>query len=137
IELHICPCAPAPVQLVKWGLFPCSPVHPALAVSLEMLEFMSELFVHLAPNEAAWADMLVKFLARQGHVFKAQDSLHQQFGSALAQYQVLVHIVDAEINKQISVGHHEVLSHDPADWDNIAPEMIVLPKLDESTPITA
>ncbi|KAF9503572.1 hypothetical protein BS47DRAFT_1262726, partial [Hydnum rufescens UP504] len=56
IELCICPCAPAPVQLVKQGLFPCSPVHPALAVSLEMLEFVSELFVHLAPNEAAWAD---------------------------------------------------------------------------------
>ncbi|KAF9514912.1 hypothetical protein BS47DRAFT_1284158, partial [Hydnum rufescens UP504] len=92
------------------GLFPCSPVHPALAVSLEMLEFMSKLFVHLAPNEAAWADMLVKFLARWGHVFKAQDLLHQQFGSALAQYQVLVCVVDAEINKQISVAHHEVLS---------------------------
>ncbi|KAF9520120.1 hypothetical protein BS47DRAFT_1357629 [Hydnum rufescens UP504] len=90
IELSICPCAPAPVQLVKRGLFLCSPVHPALSVSLEMLEFVSKLFMHLAPNEAAWADKLVKFLARWGHVFKAQDSLCQRFGSALAQYQVLL-----------------------------------------------
>ncbi|KAF9503184.1 hypothetical protein BS47DRAFT_1402659 [Hydnum rufescens UP504] len=85
---------------------------------------MSELFVHLAPNEAAWADMLVKFLARRGHVFKAQDLLRQRFGSALAQYQVSVRVVDAEINKQISVACHEVLSHDPADWDNVALETI-------------
>ena len=46
-------------------------------------------------------------------------------------------VVNAEINKQISVACHEVLSHDPADWDNIALEMIVLPRLNESTPITA
>ncbi|KAF9517886.1 hypothetical protein BS47DRAFT_1290429, partial [Hydnum rufescens UP504] len=76
MQLCICPCAPAPVQLVKRGLFPCSPVYPALAVSLNMLEFVSTLFVHLAPNETAWADALTSFLARRGHVFEAQDSLH-------------------------------------------------------------
>ncbi|KAF9504125.1 hypothetical protein BS47DRAFT_1308730 [Hydnum rufescens UP504] len=64
VQLHICPCAPVPVQLVKQGLFPCSPVYPALAVSLDMLEFVSMLFVHLAPNETAWADALTSFLAR-------------------------------------------------------------------------
>ncbi|KAF9507986.1 hypothetical protein BS47DRAFT_1272122, partial [Hydnum rufescens UP504] len=75
IKLQICPCAPAPLQLVQRGLFPCSPVYPALAVSLEMLEFVSTLFLHLAPNETAWSDALTTFLARQGHVFEAQDSL--------------------------------------------------------------
>ncbi|KAF9505373.1 hypothetical protein BS47DRAFT_1368124 [Hydnum rufescens UP504] len=136
VQLHICPCAPAPVQLVKWGLFPCSPVYPALAVSLDMLEFVSTLFVHLAPNETAWADALTSFLARQGHVFKVQDSLCQRFVSALGQYQVLVCIVTAEMDKQISVAWHVVLSRDPADRGDIPPETIMLPIIDDSTPIT-
>jgi hypothetical protein len=120
---------------VQRGLFPCSPVYPALAVSLEMLEFVSTLFLHLAPNETAWADTLVTFLARRGHVFEAQDSLHRRFASALGQFQILVRIVNAEMDKQISIARREVLSRDPTDQDNISPD--VLPKVDESTPITA
>ncbi|KAF9503945.1 hypothetical protein BS47DRAFT_1309035 [Hydnum rufescens UP504] len=136
VQLRICPCAPAPVQLVKRGLFPCSPVYPALAVSLDMLEFVSTLFVHLAPNETAWADALTSFLARRGHVFEAQDSLRRRFASALGQYQVLVRVVTAEMDKQISVARHVVLSRDPADRGDIPPETIMLPIIDDSTPIT-
>lgn len=102
-----------------------------------MLEFVSTLFSHLAPNETAWADTLVTFLARRGHVFKAQDSLRRRFASALGQFQILVHVMNAEMDKQISVARREVLSYDRADWDNIAPDAIVVPKVDESTPITA
>ena len=112
-------------------------MYPALAVSLEMLEFVSTLFLHLAPNETAWADALVTFLARRGHVFEAQDSLRRRFSSALCQFQVLVRVVNAELDKQISAARHEVLLHDPADWDDVVPEMLVLPKIDNSTPITA
>jgi hypothetical protein len=39
------------------------------------------------------------------------------------------------MDKQISIARREVLSRDPTDQDNIAPD--VLPKVDESTPITA
>jgi CxC1 like cysteine cluster associated with KDZ transposases len=137
IELRICPCASAPLQLVQRGLFPCSPVYPALAVSLEMLEFVSTLFLHLAPNETAWSDTLATFLARRGHVFEAQDSLRRRFASALGQFQILVRVVNAEVDKQISVARREILSCDPVDRDNIGPDAIVLPKVDESTPITA
>jgi hypothetical protein len=100
-----------------------------------MLEFVSTLFLHLAPNETAWADTLVTFLARRGHVFEAQDSLRRRFASALGQFQILVRVVNAEMDKQISIARHNVLSRDPTDRDNIAPD--VLPKVDESTPITA
>jgi hypothetical protein len=138
IELRICSCSPAPVQLVKRGLFPCSPVYPALAVSIEMLEFVSMLFVHLAPNETAWAEALVMFLARRGHVFEAQDSFRRRFASALGQFQVLIRVVNAEMDKQISVARCEVLSHDPIDRDDIVTAGVVaLPGVDESTPIAA
>ena len=36
-----------------------------------------------------------------------------------------------------SAARHEVLLHDPADWDDVVPEMLVLPKINNSTPITA
>lgn len=79
-----------PVQLVKQGLFPCSPIHLALAISLEMLEFVATLFVHLAPNETAWCDALMVFLSKRGHVFETKHSLHWRFGTALHQYQILI-----------------------------------------------
>lgn len=137
IQLRLCPCAPAPVQLIKQGLFPCSPVYPALAVSLDMLEFVSMLFVHLALNETAWCDALTVFLARRGHVFEAQDSLRRRFASAFGQYQVLVRVVKAEVDKQMDVARHMVLSQDSFVEDDIPPEPISLPDINDSTPITS
>ncbi|KAF9505284.1 hypothetical protein BS47DRAFT_1306907, partial [Hydnum rufescens UP504] len=49
-------------QLVLRGLFLCAPLHPSLAVSIDMLEFVAELFVQQAPNERAWAATLENFL---------------------------------------------------------------------------
>ena len=46
-----CPSRTAATQLVNRGLFPCAPLHPSLAVSMDMLEFVAELFVQQAPNE--------------------------------------------------------------------------------------
>jgi CxC1 like cysteine cluster associated with KDZ transposases len=99
ITLDICKCRPAQVQLVQHGFFPCSPVHPTLAVSLDMLEFVAELFLHIAPNERDWAAMLVKHLRAHGYHFVTADSLHHCFANALAHYQQLVRLVDAEVEK--------------------------------------
>ncbi|KAF9514020.1 hypothetical protein BS47DRAFT_1295486, partial [Hydnum rufescens UP504] len=92
------------------GLFPCSPVYPALAISLEMLEFTVTLFIHLALNEATWCDALTMFLSKRGHVFDAKDSFRWIFGTALHQYQVLIQVVNAEMDKQIGIARQEVLS---------------------------
>ena len=51
IELVVCSRRTAGIQLVHQGLFPCSPLAPTLAVSMDMLEFVSDLFVNMAPNE--------------------------------------------------------------------------------------
>ncbi|KAF9503553.1 hypothetical protein BS47DRAFT_1309601 [Hydnum rufescens UP504] len=66
IEFHVCGCPSrtAARQLVLRGLFPCAPLHPSLAVSIDMLEFVAELFVQQAPNERAWAATLENFLKR-------------------------------------------------------------------------
>ncbi|KAF9505389.1 hypothetical protein BS47DRAFT_1306700 [Hydnum rufescens UP504] len=60
---------PAAIQLVGQGLFPCSPLALTLAVSMDMLEFVSDLFVNVAPNEQAWAATLMKYLKACGHEF--------------------------------------------------------------------
>lgn len=44
------------------GLFPCAPSLPTLAVDLQMLDFVQELFVNTAPNLTAWCDTLEGFL---------------------------------------------------------------------------
>jgi CxC1 like cysteine cluster associated with KDZ transposases len=75
IDLVVCSHCPAAIQLVGWGLFPCSPLAPTLAVSMDMLEFVSDLFVNMAPNEQAWATTLTKYLKAHGHEFATGDSL--------------------------------------------------------------
>ncbi len=44
------------------GLFPCAPSFPTLAVDLQMLDFVQELFVNAAPNLTAWCNTLESFL---------------------------------------------------------------------------
>ncbi|KAF9508417.1 hypothetical protein BS47DRAFT_1416606 [Hydnum rufescens UP504] len=101
VDITVCTCRPAPQQLVKMGYFPCSPVYPMLAVSLDMLELVSTLFVLAAPNERAWATTITKYLKNHGHEFATGDALRHQFSSALSQYQVLMQLVDGEMGKII------------------------------------
>jgi hypothetical protein len=75
VTLEVCVCHTAPVQLIKRGLFPCAPVHPTLAVDLAMLEFVAGLFVHLPPNERAWASNLSNFLKKRGYQLRTSVSL--------------------------------------------------------------
>jgi CxC1 like cysteine cluster associated with KDZ transposases len=99
VVLDVCECRSTPVQLVQHGFFPCTPVWPTLAVSLNMLEFVSELFCHIAPNERGWAATLTKYLKACGYYFAMGDSFCCHFANSLAHYQQLVKVVDAEVEK--------------------------------------
>ncbi|KAI5994402.1 hypothetical protein EDD15DRAFT_2165929 [Pisolithus albus] len=72
LEITYCLCTPAPVQLMKRGLFACSPVAPTLAVDLRLLEFMKTLFVLLTPNTTAWCEALECFLDAQGYQLQSK-----------------------------------------------------------------
>jgi hypothetical protein len=63
VSLTICTCTPAALQLLSLGLFPCAPSRPSLAVDINMLEFVGELFTNAAPNTTAWCETLETFLA--------------------------------------------------------------------------
>ncbi|KIK77579.1 hypothetical protein PAXRUDRAFT_115173, partial [Paxillus rubicundulus Ve08.2h10] len=67
MTLSVCPCCPAPLQLVALGLFGCAPVSPSLAVDFCVLELVKALFVHMTPNLSGWTEALESFLNDQGY----------------------------------------------------------------------
>jgi len=106
ITIFSCPCFPAPLQLLRRGLFPCAPMAPTLAVDLRVLEFVRLLFVRQSPNQTAWCDTLETFLdgmkyklaSKVGislltvapvHLTFFQNSLRRRFSNAFHWYRVL------------------------------------------------
>src|ERR1700761_1936166 len=66
IRVCRCPASTAPAILLRAGLFPCSPCHPTLAVDVQLLDFVMELFLNMAPNNTAFCQTLESLLDRRG-----------------------------------------------------------------------
>ncbi|KAJ7700448.1 hypothetical protein B0H17DRAFT_1128860 [Mycena rosella] len=79
--------------LLQGGPFACSPQNPSLAVNLQVLDFVSRLFVNLPPNNTAFCNTLESFLSSRGYKLatKIQDTLRVCFGNALQWYITLQH----------------------------------------------
>jgi hypothetical protein len=65
--LEFCECCPAPLQLLQHGYFPSAPLQPTVAIKLNMLEFLNELFLRIPPNLTGWSEALHVLLERRGH----------------------------------------------------------------------
>lgn len=65
LEIRVCACTTAALQLLNRGLFPCAPVAPTLAVDMKLLELVRELFLRMPPNVTAWCDTLESFLGER------------------------------------------------------------------------
>ncbi|RDB25584.1 hypothetical protein Hypma_006945 [Hypsizygus marmoreus] len=89
ISISICACKPAAQQLLRLGCFPSAPLAPTLAVDLKVLDFVTSLFVNVAPNNTAWCKTVETFLSKQGYKLTTQDSLRKRFGNALQWYNAL------------------------------------------------
>ncbi|KII83482.1 hypothetical protein PLICRDRAFT_119393, partial [Plicaturopsis crispa FD-325 SS-3] len=85
-------------------LFPCAPSAPSLAVDLQLLEFVQNLFVRMPPNTTAWCDTLEAFLGNRGYKLTTRDSIRRRFGNALQWYGCLVNqtrlAVDGALEKE-------------------------------------
>ncbi|KAG1888877.1 uncharacterized protein F5891DRAFT_966103, partial [Suillus fuscotomentosus] len=90
LNIDCCPCAPAPLQLLKFGLFACAPIAPSLAVDLHVLELVRTLFVWITPNTTAWCEALEVFLTARGYKLSTKDNLRHRFSNAYHWYSVLV-----------------------------------------------
>ncbi|KAG6823501.1 hypothetical protein H0H92_010012, partial [Tricholoma furcatifolium] len=123
ITLNVCSCAPsqsAPQQLLLRGFFPCAPLFPSLAVGLKVLDFVSELFVNIPPNNTAWCKAHERFLDRLGYKLTPEGSLRKRFGNALLWYNALK---DATASHVDAVLHRERRSQlDLEDGIDIADE---------------
>ncbi|KAJ7496475.1 hypothetical protein FB451DRAFT_1162624 [Mycena latifolia] len=75
IETAICPCAPAPQQLLHAGFFPSAPKRPSFAVDVRVLEFAMQLFVRIALNNTAWCGTIESFLGGFGFSLEHEGSL--------------------------------------------------------------
>ncbi|KIO04170.1 hypothetical protein M404DRAFT_59467, partial [Pisolithus tinctorius Marx 270] len=48
------PCVPVALQLLQMGYFPSAPLGPTLAVSLQLLSLVRQVFMCMPPNISAW-----------------------------------------------------------------------------------
>ncbi|GBE80067.1 hypothetical protein SCP_0212700 [Sparassis crispa] len=118
VNINVCLCSPAALQLLSRGLFPCTPQAPTLAVDLNLLRFTQQLFVRLPPNTTSFCATLEAFLGDRGYKLTTRDSLHRRFGNALLWYSNLLnatkrHVQDAVKQARCSVLHEacESTSH--------------------------
>ncbi|KAJ7075038.1 hypothetical protein B0H15DRAFT_956854 [Mycena belliarum] len=86
LQMRICACFPAAVQLMQFGAFPCAPILPSLAVDLRVLEFARNLFLQVAPNNTAFSTTLERCLGGMGFQLQHQNSLRRRFGNCLLWY---------------------------------------------------
>ncbi|KAJ7204070.1 hypothetical protein GGX14DRAFT_368993 [Mycena pura] len=86
IEIDICACQPAAVQLMRAGAFGCAPIRPSLAVDLRVLEFARNLFLEVSPNYTAFSTTLERVLQGMGFQLEHQNSLRKRFSSCLQWY---------------------------------------------------
>ncbi|KAG6807595.1 hypothetical protein H0H92_006971 [Tricholoma furcatifolium] len=105
IKLDICVCASsqsAPQQLLLQGYFPCAPLFPSLAVSLKVLDFVSELFLNIPPNNTAWCKAHERFLDRLGFKLTTEGSMRKRFGNTLVWYNALKDATTTHIDEVLN-----------------------------------
>lgn len=98
VELWASDCSKAAVQLIRSGLFPCSPIYPTLAVDIRVLDFVRRLFLRIAPNYTAWCHAATDFLAAQGYRLPGEDPLRRRFANALQWFMSLNDITITRID---------------------------------------
>ena len=106
------------------GLFPASPLRPTLAVDLNMLHFVNELFVRSPPNTTAWCDSLEAFLGSHTYKLESKDAIRHRFGNALQWYGNLIAQKELLISGVINEGRLKCLAEagSPLESDDIERE---------------
>ncbi|KAJ3831374.1 hypothetical protein F5878DRAFT_502469, partial [Lentinula raphanica] len=108
VELWASDCSKAAVQLIRSGLFPCSPIFPTLAVDIRVLDFVRRLFLRIAPNYTAWCTAAIDFLAAQGYRLPGEDPLRQRFANALQWFMSLHDKVNTQIDRVLQHSRQEI-----------------------------
>ncbi|KAG6904194.1 hypothetical protein DXG01_011807 [Tephrocybe rancida] len=129
ITLTICLCSPAPRQLIQRGCFALAPLEPTLAVDFKVLDFVSTLFLHVAPNNTGWTDTVETFLAKQGYKLAAEGSLRKRFGNALVWYNVLQDATTCHVDQVLRIARRNAIEIDDG--------MDILQEFEEGDPLSS
>ncbi|KAF7334360.1 hypothetical protein MSAN_02375400 [Mycena sanguinolenta] len=117
VDLTICECTPAAVQLMRLGAFGCAPLLPSLAVDLRVLEFAMNLFLQISPNNTAFSMTLERVLANMGFQLDHQNSLRRRFGNCLMWYTHLRNLLKKKYTVMLEAIRTEL----------VGPEVLVSP----------
>ncbi|KAI6025668.1 hypothetical protein F5J12DRAFT_715399, partial [Pisolithus orientalis] len=110
VDLAICPCAPVALQLLQMGYFPSAPLGPTLAVSLQLLSLVRQVFMCMPPNISAWCKSLEAYLASMGYKVDTKEGICRRFSNAYHWYCILEISVDEYVQQ-----HLESAATPPAD----------------------
>ncbi|KAJ8474914.1 hypothetical protein ONZ45_g15786 [Pleurotus djamor] len=114
IKVTSCPCHELLPLLVGEGLFPCSPVRPNLAVSIQMLEFHRCLFEKALDSVNAFVGGLNNFYLQRGFTLSGTkgdqmtDPFRRAMGQAIQWHDVMLSQIEHETRAAISRGDNAV-----------------------------
>ncbi|KAJ7807154.1 hypothetical protein B0H14DRAFT_2874150 [Mycena olivaceomarginata] len=114
LEIHICECAPAAVQLLRAGF---------LAVDLRVLEFARNLFGRISPNNTAWTATMESFLRDLGFTLDREGALRRLFGSALEWYTHLRNQVNHDFDAHLERARLSYLEGQTDSTSTSTPQM--------------
>ncbi|KAJ3725522.1 hypothetical protein DFJ43DRAFT_1157442 [Lentinula guzmanii] len=109
LQLTICHCHPAAVQLIERGLFGSAPKEPTLAVDLHVLDFITRLFLRISPNNTAICNTIEDFLSSQGYQLRGKDPLRRRFSMALRWYNALQQATTSFVDSILDISRQELL----------------------------
>lgn len=72
ISFKVCTCRPARLVLLSMGYFPCSPMSPTLAIDINVLQLVSQLFLCVGPNVTGWCQTLELTLSQRGYRLESE-----------------------------------------------------------------
>ncbi|KAI5985254.1 hypothetical protein EDD15DRAFT_2390194 [Pisolithus albus] len=101
VDLVVCPCVPAALQLLWMGYFPCAPLGPSLAVSLQLLSLVRQLFMRMPPNTSAWCESFEAYLAGMGYRVDTKEGIRRRFSNAYHWYRILEISLDEHVQQQL------------------------------------
>ncbi|KIK14083.1 hypothetical protein PISMIDRAFT_117656, partial [Pisolithus microcarpus 441] len=101
VDLTVCPCAPAALQLLWIGYFPCAPLGPTLAVSLQLLSLVRQLFMRMPPNTSAWCESFEAYLAGMGYKVDTKEGIRRRFSNAYHWYCILELSLDEYVQQKL------------------------------------
>ncbi|KIJ40759.1 hypothetical protein M422DRAFT_780625 [Sphaerobolus stellatus SS14] len=101
LTLWICTCKSVAEQLMHRGPIGCAPLQPSMAFEMNLLELVSVMMLHIAPNISGWSLSLEWFYKQRGYTLGPRDYLKCRFNATYQWFNVLKDTNHAQVDKVI------------------------------------